>query len=219
MVTSKRDTPPVEVDIGQPHVGLRILAIGDDAAVLDLADQLLHRGMVEAHDREAVERQVLDKGAEGLLDRVKGLEMIEMLGVDIGDDGDVGRQFQKGAVAFVGLDHHPVAAAEPGVGAIGVDDAAIDDGRVEPAGVEQGRDHRGRGGLAMGAGDGDALLEPHQLGQHFGAAHDGQAFFARGGEFGIVALDRGRDHNHRGVAEVCGVMADEDLARPCRAGA
>ena len=27
------------VEIGEPHVGLRILAIGDDAAVLDAADQ------------------------------------------------------------------------------------------------------------------------------------------------------------------------------------
>ena len=47
-------------------------------------------------------------------------------------------------------------APEPRVGAIGVDDAAIDHGRVEAAGIEQGRDHRGRGGLAVGAGDRDA---------------------------------------------------------------
>ena len=45
----------------QPHVGLRVLAVGDDAPVLDLADQLLHLGMVEAHHREAVERHVLDE--------------------------------------------------------------------------------------------------------------------------------------------------------------
>ena len=43
-----------EVDVDEPHVGLRGLAIGDDAAVLDAADQLLHRRMVEAHHREAV---------------------------------------------------------------------------------------------------------------------------------------------------------------------
>ena len=66
--------------------------------------------MVEAHHGEAIERKVLDEGEERLLDRVEGLEMVEVLGVDIGDDGDVGGQFQKRAVALVGLDHHPVAA-------------------------------------------------------------------------------------------------------------
>ena len=39
------------------------------------------------------------------------------------------RQPQEGAVALVGLDHHPLAGAEPGVGAVGVDDAAVDHGR------------------------------------------------------------------------------------------
>ena len=78
------------------------------------------------------------------------------------------------------------------------------------AGVEQGRDERGRRRLAMRAGDGDALLEPHQFGEHFGAAYDRQALFARGDEFRIVALDRGRDDDHCGVAEMAGIMADKD---------
>ena len=135
--------------------------------------------------------------------------MIEMLGIDIGDDRDVGRQFQEGAVALVGLDHHPVALPAPRVGAVGVDDAAVDDRRIEPGGVEQSRDQRGRRRLAVGAGDGDALLQAHQLGEHFGAAHDGNAAQPRGRQFRIVALDRGRDDDHRGVAEMRGVMPDE----------
>ncbi len=179
MSTVKRETPSLEIDVEQPHVGLRIFAIGDDAAVLDAADELLHGRMVEAHDREAIEGNIFDEGAEGFLDRVECIEMIEMFGIDIGDDGDVGGKFEERAVAFVGLDHHPVAGAEPRIGAIGVDDAAIDDGRIEFAGFEQRRDERGRRRLAMRAGDGDALLEAHQLGEHFGAAHDRQTFFAR----------------------------------------
>ena len=97
-----------------------------------------------------------------------------MLGIDVGDDGDVGRQLQEGAVGLVGLDHHPVAGAEPRIGAIGVDDAAVDHGRIEAAGIEQRRDQRGRRGLAVRAGDGDAALQPHQLGQHLGAPHHRQ---------------------------------------------
>ena len=131
--------------------------------------------MVDAHHREAVERDVLDEGAEGLLHRLEGPVVVEVLGVDVGDDGDVGGQLQEGAVAFVGLDHHPVALAEPRVGAVGVDDAAVDHGRIEPAGVQQRGDQRGGGGLAVRAGDGDGELQPHQFGQHLGAAHHRQA--------------------------------------------
>jgi len=51
------------------------------------------------------------KAKKGVFDRVERLEVIEMLGIDVGDDGDVGGQFQERAVALVRFDHHPVAAA------------------------------------------------------------------------------------------------------------
>ena len=62
----------------------------------------------------------------------------------------------------------------------------------------------------MSAGDRHALLEAHQFGEHFGAADDRQALCARRGEFGIVALDGGRDDDDGGLAEVGRIMADED---------
>ena len=69
--------------------------------------------------------------------------------------------------------------ADLGVGAVGVDDAAVDHRRVQPAGVQQRGDHRGGGGLAVGAADRDRELQPHQLGQHLGPAHQ-RAGAARG---------------------------------------
>src|SRR4051794_6087761 len=39
-------------EIEQPCIGLRIFAISDDAAVLDLADNCLYDGMIDAHHRE-----------------------------------------------------------------------------------------------------------------------------------------------------------------------
>lgn len=137
--------------------------------------------------------------------------MIEMFGIDIGDDGNIGWQFQKRAVAFIGLDHHEVAGTEPRIGAIGIDDAAIDDGRIEFSGVEQRRDERSRRRLAMRAGDRHALLEAHQFGKHFGTPHDRQAPLAGRHQFGIVALDRGRDHDDLGGTEICRSMADMNL--------
>ncbi len=90
-----------------------------DAPIGDAPDELLHRRMVEAHHREPVEGHVLDEGAECLLDGVVGLEMVEMLGIDVGDDRDIGRKLEEGAVRFVGFDHHELARAHARVGAVG----------------------------------------------------------------------------------------------------
>ena len=119
------------------------------------------------------------KARNASLRLVEAAVMIEMLGIDIGDDDDIGGQLDEGAVRFIRLDHHPVALAEPRIGAIGIDDAAIDDGRIEAAGIEQRRDERCRRRLAMRAADRDAGFEAHQFGQHFGAAHDRQDSGAR----------------------------------------
>ena len=96
-------------EIGEPHVGLRIFSVGDDAPVDDAAGEPLHDRMVGAHHHEAVERHILHKGDEGVLHVLESLGVVEVLGVDVGDDGDVGGQLQEGAVGLVCFDHHPVA--------------------------------------------------------------------------------------------------------------
>jgi hypothetical protein len=70
----------------KPHVRLRVFAIGDDAPVLDAADHGLHFRMIEAHHGEAVEGHVLDELPERGAHRVEIAVVIEMLGIDIGDD-------------------------------------------------------------------------------------------------------------------------------------
>ena len=62
----------------------------------------------------------------------------------------------------------------------------------------------------MRAADGDRIAEAHQLGQHLGAAHHRQMFFARGDKLGIGAFDRGGDDNHFGIAQIFGLVADGD---------
>ena len=102
------------VEIGQSHIGLRVLAVSKDAAVLEFADHGLHDRMIGAHHCETVERHILDEGTECILHGVKSLEVVEMLGVDVCNDRDVGWKLQKGAIGFVGLHHHPVASPEAG---------------------------------------------------------------------------------------------------------
>ena len=62
---------------------------------------------------------------------------------------------QERAVALVGLGHEVLAGAVVGVGADLGDLAADDERRVEPGVLQDQRDHRGGGGLAVGAGDRD----------------------------------------------------------------
>ena len=101
--------------------------------------------MVDAHHRQTIEGHILDELDEGVLDPLEAAIMVEMFGIDIGDDRDLPIKPQEAAVAFVGFDHHPIAAAEAGVRAIGIDDAAIDNRRIDAAGVEHRGDHRGGG--------------------------------------------------------------------------
>ena len=204
-------------NIDKPHVGLRIFAVGDDAAILDAPDQAVHHRMVHAHHRKPVKRHVLDKGAEGVLHRVEALEVIEVFGIDVGHDGDVGRKLEERAVGFVGLDDHPLAGAQARIGAVGVDDAAIDHRRIETAGIEQRRHHRGGRGLAVGAGDGDAAFQAHQFRQHFGAAHHRQPLRARCDEFRIVGFDRRGDDDDFGRRRDWRPHARWRCVRPCRA--
>ncbi len=164
-----------EIESSEPDIGVRIFPIGDDAPVLDLGRKLSHDRMVEAHDRETIEGNVFDERAKRFLDRREGSEMIEVFGIDIGDDRYISRKLEESAIAFVGLDHHPIAVAKPRIGSVGVDDAAIDNGRIEFSGLQQGRNERCGGCLSVCPGDGDASFEAHELGEHFGAANDGYA--------------------------------------------
>ena len=59
----------------------------------------------------AVEGHVLDELDEGVLDPLEAAIMLEMLGIDVGDDRDRAVEAEEAAVALVGLDHHPVALA------------------------------------------------------------------------------------------------------------
>ncbi|MPL96742.1 hypothetical protein SDC9_42924 [bioreactor metagenome] len=196
-----------EAEVDRAHIGLGVEAEGGDAAVGDATDEGLHLGVVGAAHRHAVERDVGDKVVEALPQVLDRAPVLHVLGVDVGDDRDGRRQPVERAVRFIGLDHHPLALARPRVRTVSVDDAAVDDGRIEAALVEQRRHHRRGRGLAMGAGDRDVRLQPHQLGQHLGAAHHRQLAPARLLELGVALLDRRGDHHHRDVVgDVLGAL-------------
>ena len=74
-------------------------------------------GIIKAEDRRAVEGDDVGELEEGFFDLLQVTIVIHVLPVDVGDDGEAGAQFEKGAVAFVGLDDHVARAPEARVGA------------------------------------------------------------------------------------------------------
>ncbi len=169
------------------------------------------------------ERNILQ---ERLVLAVHGLhraEIIEVLGIDVGDDADLRRQPRERAVALIRFDDHPLALPEPRVRAPGVDDAAGDHGRLLARFREDVGEQRCRRRLAVRAGDRDGRIEPHQLGEHFRAPDDRQALLACRDEFGVQRLDRRRNHDIAGADEVDRVMAHENTdalgAQPLDVGA
>jgi hypothetical protein len=164
----------IDDEIDETNVRLRILAIGDDPAILDPRYQRLDFRMVEAHHTEPVKRHILDELAERFANPVERAVVIEMLGIDVGDDSHIGGKLQERAVALICFDDHPVALAHACIRTIGVDDTAIDHSWIEIARIEQSSDHGGRRRLAVRAADSDGLAETHQFGQHFRAADDRQ---------------------------------------------
>ena len=139
-----------------------------------------------------------------------------MIVVDIGDNGDHRLQVQKGGVALVGLGDQIAARAQARV-AVGALQAPTDDkGGIEP-GFRQHARHQARGRrLSMRARHGNRVAKAHQLAQHFRARHHRNALGQRLGDFGIGAIDRARHHDHVRVAQVLGVVADENLHAQAR---
>ena len=99
--------------------------------------------------------------------------VIEMVGLDIRDDGDRRRQQQKRPVAFVGFENDEVAFSQPGIAADRVEQTADNDGGIEARPVQNRRDHRRRRRFSVSAGDRDAVFKPGKFSQHLGARDNG----------------------------------------------
>ena len=138
--------------------------------------------------------------------------MIEVLGVDVGDDGDGGGEVEEGSVGLVRLDDDPFALSQLGVGTESVELSADHGGGVETRVIEDGGDEGSGGGLSVRAGDGDRVLQAHQLGEHLRTSDDGHSARAGSERLGILRTAHGAgSHHHVHVAgHVLGAMADVD---------
>jgi hypothetical protein len=141
-----------------------------DGAAPDGRQNSLHVIVVHADDGRTVKRNLVDELDERGADFVERGVVIQVLAIDVGDDSQDRRELQERAVALVGFHHQKVAVAHARVRtAHGRDPAAHHHRGVQARVVQNGGGERGGGGFAVAAGDGDAVLQAHQLGQQLAA--------------------------------------------------
>src|SRR6266481_6486695 len=115
------------LDVADDEIGLARSDVGDDRA-LDVGNDGLHVGLVQAKNRRAVKWHAIHELHEGILNVFQRRVLVKVLAVDGGDDRNYGREQQETAVAFVGFDHEKFAFTEPRR-RTGLIDAAANDKR------------------------------------------------------------------------------------------
>ena len=148
----------------------------------------------------------------------RGFEPVEIMavgfhvvGVNVGDHRHHGQQIEKGGVGLIGFHHDVVARAQLGIGACAVQASADHKGRVQAGLSQNAGDQAGSSRFPVCAGDRNAALESHQLGQHERARHHGDAFAPGRQHFRVVSAHSGRCHHGVDAGQVgCG-MAHKGL--------
>ena len=88
---------------------------------------------------------------------------------------------------------------------------ADDERGIDAAFGEHARDQARRRGLAVRAGDCDAIAKPHELGEHLGALHDRDAPCVSGLNLGVVRGNGARYDDHVRRREIVHAVALEYL--------
>ena len=76
-------------------------------------------------------------------------------------------------------------------------------------------DQRSRRGFTMAAADRDAVMKPHDFGQHFRPTDHRNLKGSGRLEFDIVFRNGARNHHHLSVTHLAGVMTDGDFDAHC----
>src|SRR4051812_44481084 len=175
------------VDLAIAHQEIRILAHSvRDHAALDARQKSARPLVIVAGDHHPVKRDLIHKFDEGILHIVHVAVAVHVLAIDVCDHGEDGRKLQKATVALVGFSDQILRLAHACVGAHGIDAPADNNRRIETACGKHSSDHRSRRRFAVHAGDGNAVLQAHQFGQHLCALDDGDVNVAGGEDLRVV---------------------------------
>ena len=151
--------------------------------------------------------------AKGLLEVLNRAVVVEVVRLDVGDDGHGRVEVEERAVGLVGLGDVVLRPAAVRVGVIALYEPTDEERRVEAHAVEHRRDHGARRGLAVGARDGHSRVAQRQRRQHLGARPDLDAQLAGADDLGVRLGDGRGDHDDVGPHGVDGggLVANVDL--------
>ena len=194
------------VDISRHKIGIRRDAVGKHRS-LDGGQDLSHLRIVNSQNRRAIEWNPVRKFDESFSDAIEGAVVVDVLGVDAGNHRQNRRKLQERPIAFVRLNQQEIALSQTSIRSKGIDPSPDDDRGIFAGGVEDSRGDRSRRCLAVAAGDRDAVLEPHQLGEQFPALDDGNLAGFRRNSLRVVTRNRGADNDRVGALRVFGGVA------------
>ena len=179
-------------NIPQRLHGVRVLGVGDDASVLRSAQREL---------------------AEGVLHVGQILKEVQMVGLNVEDDGDGRVEGQEGGIILAGFHDYRVAAANAVPRVQKRQRTAYHNGRVTVGSHKDMGAHGGRRCLAVGAGDAQSVAvalgycAPSLRPLEYGDAQLMRADYLR-----IVIMNGGRAHDEFDVVgDVRSVMPDVDM--------
>ena len=171
-----------------------------------------HPRVVGAGDQEPARRDPLHEHLEHLGVGLRGVMVIEMVGLDVGDHRAMGGEGQERAIGLVRFDHENVAAALVRARAGLVEFPADGERRVQSDRLQGHGEHRGGRRLAVRAGHADAAGTGHQRGQRLGPDHHGDAPLPGRLHLDVVRADRRRHHDRGGAGrqqfEIRRIVAD-----------
>ena len=203
-----RTVPPVLGDLFRVDVVARAQAKGEIGQTPQGVGGV---EVVAVGDDHALGGHQLGEIPEGGLDLIEILEEIQMVLLDVVDDGNGGGEVVEGVAVFAALGDDGVAAAHPVPGVEQGQIAADHDRRVLPGLHKDVGDHGGGGGLAMGAGDADRVLVLlHQHAPGLGPLEDGDAGGSGGGDLGVVVVGGGGPDDAGRAPDVLRPVADVD---------
>ena len=127
---------------------------------------------------------------------------VEVLAIDVRDDGNRGIQPEERSVAFVGLRHERRATADARVAPERGQASADHGGWIESCAFEHQGHHRRRRRLSVRSRDRDPESRTHQRREHVGPRDDRQSAPARLDDLGVRRTDGRRNHDRVHISHV-----------------
>ena len=152
------------------------------------------------------------KALEGKLQLAHAAVIVQMVVIDVQHHGHIGGQLEEGLGELAGLDDDIIALAGLAVAADEGQLAADDCRGITACQLQCGGDHGSRGGLAVSAGNADAVLvQAAHIAQQNAALHSGDAIGSGSIQLHVVLGNGGRVDHQVNADHVVRSMTQADL--------